>query len=55
MRRAGRDVNLLTAEVVMPVKQIVDEIDSRMKKAVEVLYDELKGVRSGREIGRAHV
>lgn len=32
----------------MPVKQIVGEIEGRMKKAVEVLHDELKGVRSGR-------
>ena len=32
----------------MPVKQILDEIESRMKKAVEVLHDELKGIRSGR-------
>jgi len=32
----------------MPVKEIVDECESRMKKAVEVLHNELKTVRTGR-------
>ena len=32
----------------MPVKGIVDECESKMKKAVEVLRDELKTVRTGR-------
>ena len=32
----------------MPVKEIIDECESRMKKAVEILQDELKMVRTGR-------
>jgi ribosome recycling factor len=32
----------------MPVKTIVSESESKMKKAVEVLQDELKAVRTGR-------
>ena len=32
----------------MPVKEIIDECESRMKKAVEVLHNELKTVRTGR-------
>ena len=32
----------------MPVKEIIAESESRMKKAVEVLHDELKTVRTGR-------
>ena len=32
----------------MPVRQIVDESQSRMKKAAEVLRDQLKTLRSGR-------
>jgi len=32
----------------MPVKEIVDECESKMKKAVEVLHNELKTVRTGR-------
>ena len=32
----------------MPTKEIVSETDSKMKKAVEILHDELKIVRSGR-------
>lgn len=32
----------------MPVKQIVDENTGKMKKAAEVLHDELKGLRTGR-------
>jgi ribosome recycling factor len=32
----------------MPVKEILSESESKMKKAVEVLQDELKAVRSGR-------
>jgi ribosome recycling factor len=32
----------------MPVKQIMTDSDSKMKKAVEVLQDEFKGVRTGR-------
>jgi ribosome recycling factor len=31
----------------MPVKEIIAESESRMKKAVEVLHDELKTVRTG--------
>jgi ribosome recycling factor len=32
----------------MPTKQVVSEAESKMKKAVEVLHDELKAVRTGR-------
>lgn len=32
----------------MPVKQIVNDCESKMKKAVEVLHDDLKTVRTGR-------
>jgi ribosome recycling factor len=32
----------------MPAKEIIDECESRMKKAVEILQDELKMVRTGR-------
>jgi ribosome recycling factor len=32
----------------MPVKQIVDENTGKMKKAADVLHDELKGLRTGR-------
>jgi len=32
----------------MPVKEIIAESETRMKKAVEVLHDELKTVRTGR-------
>jgi len=32
----------------MPTKEIVSDTESKMKKAVEVLHDELKTVRSGR-------
>ena len=32
----------------MPTKEIVSEIESKMKKAVEFLQDELKAVRTGR-------
>jgi len=32
----------------MPVKKIVSENEARMKKAIEVLQDELKSVRTGR-------
>lgn len=32
----------------MPVKEILSESETKMKKAVEVLQDELKAVRSGR-------
>ncbi|UCF42995.1 MAG: ribosome recycling factor [Planctomycetota bacterium] len=32
----------------MPTKQIVSECESRMKKAIEILRDELKSVRAGR-------
>lgn len=32
----------------MPVKEIVNECESKMKKAVEVLHNELKTVRTGR-------
>lgn len=32
----------------MPVKQIVTDSEAKMKKAVDVLTDELKGVRTGR-------
>ncbi len=32
----------------MPVKEIVSDCESKMKKAVEVLHDELKIIRSGR-------
>jgi len=32
----------------MPTKEIVTENESKMKKAVEVLHDELKTIRSGR-------
>ena len=32
----------------MPTKEIVSGSESRMKKAVEILQDELKGVRTGR-------
>jgi ribosome recycling factor len=32
----------------MPVKQITTDGENKMKKAVEVLQDELKGVRTGR-------
>jgi ribosome recycling factor len=46
----------------MPVKEIVSECESKMKKAVEALHDELKTIRTGRastalveKIGRAHV
>jgi len=32
----------------MPVKEIINECESKMKKAVEVLHNELKTVRTGR-------
>ena len=32
----------------MPAKEILSESESKMKKAVEVLHDELKAVRTGR-------
>jgi len=32
----------------MPVKEIISDSESKMKKAVEVLQDELKAVRTGR-------
>jgi len=32
----------------MPTKQTIAEVEARMKKAVEVLHDDLKGVRTGR-------
>jgi ribosome recycling factor len=32
----------------MPVKQIITDSEAKMKKAVDVLQDELKGVRTGR-------
>jgi ribosome recycling factor len=32
----------------MPTKEIVFECESRMKKAVEILHDDLKSVRAGR-------
>jgi ribosome recycling factor len=32
----------------MPTKEIVSETESKMKKALEILHDELKTVRSGR-------
>jgi ribosome recycling factor len=32
----------------MPVKQVMTDSENKMKKAVEVLQDELKGVRTGR-------
>lgn len=32
----------------MPTKEIVSETESRMKKAVEILHDDLKTIRSGR-------
>ena len=32
----------------MPTKSIVSDTESKMKKALEVLQDELKSVRSGR-------
>jgi len=32
----------------MPVKEIVNDSESKMKKAVEALHDELKVIRSGR-------
>ena len=32
----------------MPVKQIITDSENKMKKAVEVLQDEFKGVRTGR-------
>ena len=32
----------------MPVKEIIGESESRMKKAVEILQDEMKAVRTGR-------
>ncbi len=32
----------------MPVKQIIDDSTAKMKKAVDVLHDELKGLRTGR-------
>lgn len=32
----------------MPTKQIVSECESKMKKAIEILKDELKSVRAGR-------
>lgn len=32
----------------MPVKQVLSESKSKMKKAVEVLHDDLKSVRTGR-------
>ncbi len=32
----------------MPVKQVMTDSESKMKKAVDVLHDELKGVRTGR-------
>jgi ribosome recycling factor len=32
----------------MPVNQVITDIENKMKKAVEVLQDEFKGVRTGR-------
>ena len=32
----------------MPVKEIITDSENKMKKAVEVLQDEFKGVRTGR-------
>jgi ribosome recycling factor len=32
----------------MPVRQIIDDSTGKMKKAVDVLHDELKGLRTGR-------
>jgi ribosome recycling factor len=32
----------------MPTKEIISETESKMKKALEILHDELKAVRSGR-------
>jgi ribosome recycling factor len=32
----------------MPAKEIVSDAESKMKKAVEVLHDELRTVRTGR-------
>ena len=32
----------------MPTKEIVSDTESKMKKAVEILHDELKTIRSGR-------
>jgi len=32
----------------MPVNQIISDTESKIKKAIEVLHDELKAVRSGR-------
>jgi ribosome recycling factor len=32
----------------MPTKEIVSDTESRMKKAVEILHDDLKTIRSGR-------
>jgi ribosome recycling factor len=32
----------------MPLKRITDDSDSKMTKAVDVLHDELKGLRTGR-------
>ncbi len=32
----------------MPIKEIVSDTESKMKKAAEILHDELKTVRSGR-------
>lgn len=32
----------------MPVKQILDDCNNKMKKAVDTLHDELKGLRTGR-------
>ncbi|MBN2180897.1 MAG: ribosome recycling factor [Sedimentisphaerales bacterium] len=32
----------------MPTKKVIADTESKMKKAIEVLYDELKSIRSGR-------
>ncbi|MHC4705307.1 MAG: ribosome recycling factor, partial [Planctomycetota bacterium] len=41
-------IKIRHARFKMPTKEIVTDTQSRMKKAVEILQDELKTVRSGR-------
>ena len=48
MRTAGRHTYNFEMRSNMPTKEIVSDTESKMKKAVEILHDELKTVRSGR-------
>jgi ribosome recycling factor len=48
LRTEGRHTNHSEMRSNMPTKETVSDTESKMKKALEILHDELKAVRSGR-------